>query len=358
MRIRLVLVIASCVLPSAAAAAELKPETVKAYEAYIAKLEQGFSPEGGDLWLRHIPPGIREQLQRDEILVRPGREDGIVKVPDGLVHHWRAAVFVPGTSLADLLAVAQDYGSYADVYDWIVASRSLGRESAPGTRVDRYRALLRIRRSASVVTSTVDVWTEIEYRYPEMGLVTAVSNADCIRQVEDAGEPDERRLPVGQGSGYLWRANTYTTYLERDGGVYVDLQTIGLSRRFPPLLGWLIEPIARRLGRGSAAQSLDRLRAAVAVAGREAVTPTKPVPAGASVEWCGEPAGEPALVLTGAINYRASSRRPAGCGARPRPPSATPVPARLFAGGSSPPARCVTPGPRLASGVRTRRLRH
>jgi hypothetical protein len=30
-----------------------------------------------------------------------------------------------------------------------------------------------------------------------------------------------------------------------------------LSRSFPPLLGWIIEPIARRLGRRSAATSLQ-----------------------------------------------------------------------------------------------------
>ena len=80
------------------------------------------------------------------------------------------------------------------------------------------------------------------------------------RQVENEGRPDERRMPVGRDSGYLWRANTLSTYLQADDGVFVELETIGLSRRFPRGLGWITEPIARRLGRGSAAATLEEGR--------------------------------------------------------------------------------------------------
>jgi hypothetical protein len=56
---------------------------------------------------------------------------------------------------------------------------------------------------------------------------------------------------------------TFTRFVERDGGVHVELETLGLSRRFPPLLGWIIEPIARRLGRSSVERSLGELKSAV-----------------------------------------------------------------------------------------------
>jgi hypothetical protein len=91
---------------------------------------------------------------------------------------------------------------------------------------------------------------------------------------------------VGQGDGYLWRANTYSTYAEADDGVYIDLHSIGLSRRFPPMLGWMIEPIARRIGRGSGISALTQLRQAVAgkttapAAGSRAPWP--------QTGWCGE----------------------------------------------------------------------
>jgi len=106
-----------------------------------------------------------------------------------------------------------------------------------------------------------------------------------VRQVEHAGEPAERRLRPGTGNGYLWRANAMSKYLERDGGVYLELNTIGLSRGFPAFLGWIIEPVARRLGRGSAGESLNQFRVALAspptnVAKASRVVNSRP--------WCGE----------------------------------------------------------------------
>jgi hypothetical protein len=188
-----------------------------------------------------------------------------------------------------VLAVVQDYGSYAAAFDWVIDSARLRHAGEPNR--DLFWALLRIKRSAGMVSSTVDLWTAVEYKQPRPDLVMAVSNADCNRQVEDAGERDERRLPVGMGKGYLWRADTFTSYYEREGGVYVDLQTLGLSRGFPPLLGWIIEPIARRLGRGSAADGLERLRAVVKR--RDGGTAPAGTPGWTSrltTGWCGDPA--------------------------------------------------------------------
>jgi len=273
------------------AAVDLEPETVAAYEKYIAAATRDFTPaheDAGAQPTEWTSPQLRARLRAGQVVARPGGDDGILDIPGGLVHHWRAAIFIPDVALASVLGVVQDYGSYAAVYDWVIDSTRLRHEREP-TR-DRYWALLRIKRSAGIVSSTVDLWTAIEYRQPRPDLVMAVSNADCIRQVEDAGERDERRLPIGTGSGYLWRADTFTSYLERDGGVYVDLQTLGLSRGYPPLLGWIIEPIARRLGRGSAADGLERLRAGVKRRDDAAPTETPHWTSRLTTGWCGDAA--------------------------------------------------------------------
>jgi hypothetical protein len=39
---------------------------------------------------------------------------------------------------------------------------------------------------------------------------------------------------VGDDAGYLWRLNAYWRFTERDGGVVVECETVGLSRS----LGW------------------------------------------------------------------------------------------------------------------------
>jgi len=86
---------------------------------------------------------------------------------------------------------------------------------------------------------------------------------DEIRELRDAGTAKERKLSPGHDSGYLWRAAAFTRMVERDGGVFVEMETIGLTRRFPTFLGWFIEPVARRLGRSSVERSLQEFTSAV-----------------------------------------------------------------------------------------------
>ena len=271
--------------PVVAVGAELEAETVAAYERYIAQIERVATEAQGRSWIEDASPPTLARLRAGEIIVSPGSGDGIFDVPDGLIHHWRGAAFIPDVALDAVLAVTQDYSRYAVVYDWVIGSGQLAHERVADGERDRYSVFLRIKRSAGVVTSVVDLWTFVEYRYQGAGRVTVTSDADCIRQVENAGEPDEQRLPPGAGSGYLWRANTYSTYLQRDGGVYVEFETVGLSRDFPPLLGWLIEPIARRLGRGSAGDSLRQLRQAVLVLDQPRAA-VDPAPAPIPTFWC------------------------------------------------------------------------
>ena len=113
-----------------------------------------------------------------------------------------------------------------------------------------------------MIAAVLDIWSTVRYGGGNEHAF-AVSEATQIRQVEHADERDERHLPSAKDSGYLWQASTFTRYAARDEGVFVELETLGLSRAFPPMLGWVIEPIARRLGRSSVEVSLREFRRAV-----------------------------------------------------------------------------------------------
>ena len=54
-------------------------------------------------------------------------------------------------------------------------------------------------------------------------------------------------LPVGNDHGYMWRLNLYTRYLEKDTGVYVQIEFVGLSRNVPGLVAWLVNPYVRSI---------------------------------------------------------------------------------------------------------------
>ena len=236
------------------AAVDLNQETALAYERYAEEITKIFLDRvhGGDR------SGGLLSLPRDgEMRVGPGREDGIIEVPGGLLHHWKGATFISGVTLEDALRVSSAYDDYRLFYKSVVASRLLDREG------DTYRALLRIRESAAGLSAVLDITTRVRYFHPSRATVYSLSTSLDIREVQDAGSPSERHLPAGRDSGYLWRVATFNRLVERDNGVFIEMETLGLSRRFPAMLGWIIEPIARRLGRKSVEVSLQEFRAAV-----------------------------------------------------------------------------------------------
>ena len=101
----------------------------------------------------------------------------------------------------------------------------------------------------------------------------SIARSTRIQEIQDYGASTERLVPEGQGRGILWRLFAITRYLERDGGVYIEFEAIGLSRDIPVSVRWLVEPMVRRVSRCSLATSLEetentiRTRAEVARSG-------------------------------------------------------------------------------------------
>jgi hypothetical protein len=81
--------------------------------------------------------------------------------------------------------------------------------------------------------------------------------------VADAGTPNEREKPVGQDGGFLWRINSYWKFEEKDSGVYIECESISLTRDIPAGLGWLIKPFVTGIPKDSLLMTLGSTRAAL-----------------------------------------------------------------------------------------------
>jgi hypothetical protein len=237
----------------AAVAAELEARTLAAYEAYRARVTDAF--------LARPPRDWRAGPADAVIEAGPGEGDGITSLPGGLVHHWRGVAIIRGVTIAEVVARAKDYEAYPSIYAAVKTSRVL--ERGP----DTFHTVTRIETGAGGVHGVLDLRGLTRYTTPRPGVVVAVSNSEEIREVKEAGTPDERLLPPGNDSGYLWRATSLTRFTQLEDGVGIERETLGLSRRFPRLMGWLIEPFVRRLGRRSVEGSLREFVEAVAGAG-------------------------------------------------------------------------------------------
>jgi hypothetical protein len=246
-------------------AAELQPRTVAAFERYVSATESRIAGErqgpGRGIWLDTLPADRRraglDAVRRGELAIERlettdrGRA---FDVPDGLVHHWLGLAFVPGASVDDALTLLQDYDRHAQIYAPAVAgSKILSREG------DVFRVYLRFFMKKII---TVVLNTEHEARFTRVSPGFAYSSivSTRIAEVEGPGSPGEREKPVGNDGGYLWRLNTYWTFVERDGGVYVQCESVSLTRGIPAGFGWLIGPFVTSIPRESLAFTLETTR--------------------------------------------------------------------------------------------------
>lgn len=70
----------------------------------------------------------------------------------------------------------------------------------------------------------------------------STSRSTRIAEIDSPGTSAERALDVNEEHGFLWRLNTYWSCEERDGGLYLQIETVSLTRSIPRGLGWAIRP--------------------------------------------------------------------------------------------------------------------
>jgi hypothetical protein len=239
---------------------ELEPHTVEAFDRYVRLAETRLDRQAhsaGFLWVDGAS-GRKMRVQRGEAIAEPQAGTGDIEIPDGSIHEWTGAVFIPGATLAKTLALVQDYDNHKAIYKPEVQDSKLVQRTG-----DEFQVYLRLLKKQLI---TVVLNTDHDVRYFPLGAARCYSQSHSTRiaEVDNPGEPDEREMEPGHDHGFLWRLNSYWRFEERDGGVYVECEAISLTRSVPVGLGWLVNPIVRTLPRESLENSLRTLRQALA----------------------------------------------------------------------------------------------
>ena len=238
---------------------ELKPQTEQAFNRYVRETEARLDQQtAGTQFLWTDAAADRQRAVRGgQIVVEPKNAKGDVSIPDGLIHDWIGAVFIPGATLERTLALVEDYDQHKRFYQPEVRDSKLLRRDG-----NEYKVFLRLLKKQVL---TVVLNTDHDVRYTPLGPTRwkSESHSTRIAEVENPGDHDERELPPGRDHGFLWRLNSYWRFEERDGGVYVECEAVSLTRSVPTGLGWLINPIVRSLPRESLANTLRETRAAL-----------------------------------------------------------------------------------------------
>lgn len=237
---------------------ELKAHTVAAFNSYIANAEKRLEEQAHGnafLWADGDPARLT-RLRQGQAVAAPFAGTGDVDVPDGSIHDWVGAVFIPGADLGRVLALVQDYDRHKALYQPEVQdSRTLTHQG------NDYTVALRLLKKQLI---TVVLNTEHSVRYARLDAKHeySFSRSTRIAEVENPGEADEAEMQPGVDHGFLWRLNTYWRFAERDGGVYVECEAISLTRSVPIGLGWIVNPIVKTLPRESLENTLRATRRA------------------------------------------------------------------------------------------------
>jgi hypothetical protein len=259
--------VAACAAP-VARTAELQAGTLAAWQAYLkqsdVQMQKRIESRGLFLWMDESPDRAA-RVRRGEAVIAPVAGKGTQDVPNGLVHHWIGAIFIPGATVDSLLAVVHDFDSYHRVYRPVVtSSRTLAcADSKQEFQMVWQRKLLMVSAAMQGRYQAYDVMLDANRGY-------SVAEAVEVREIEGYRHSDERLLPPDTGNGFIWRIRSTARFEERDGGVYLELEAIALTRDIPASLAWMVNPLVNHLSVNSLTTTLRQTRDAV-VSSRGAV---------------------------------------------------------------------------------------
>ena len=237
-------------------AAHLSEKADRAFNEYIGRARAAYCARPASLWVDADPDRL-QRVRNGEVVVGPV---GLSPrpIPDGLIHDWIAAEFIPGATIGEVFQVVRNYDRYSDFYaPHVMASQSLGHTGA------QYRFALRLVNKALLSKSALDSEYSESYVPLDDTHWYSLAYSTSIRQFDHFGDADEHLLPGGEGSGYLWRLFTISKFMQRDGGVYLEMEVIALSRTVPAMLHWFVDPIVRRTAAAALDTSMEETRAAV-----------------------------------------------------------------------------------------------
>jgi hypothetical protein len=235
------------------AAADPASAAVSAFSAYTSAVESRLaerhrSPSG------FVAPSGKQgeqRLRRGEFIVERLTPANGAGLADAMLHHWRGTAFAPGAKAADFERLMRNFSAYPATYaPQVLEARVLARQGEQAERGDRLQVKLRVRQR-HVLTVVMDTTYEITFGRldPEHGY--SISRSTQVSEIDAPGTDRERALKGSEEHGFLWRLNTYWSYEERDGGLYMQIESVSLTRSIPKPIAWAVWPFVESVPRES-----------------------------------------------------------------------------------------------------------
>ena len=230
-------------------AADAPPAAVSAFNAYIGKLETRLAQQhrtpNAFLAPTAAGPDTDARLRRGELIIEKVTPPGASDLPGAMLHHWRGTAFAPGAKPADFERLIKNFNAYPQNFSpQVVQAKVLMQQG------DRFQATMRVRQ-VHIITLVMDTTYDITFARLDAQHGYSIAHSTKISEIDSPGTSNERALGPGEERGFLWRLNSYWSYEERDGGLYMQIESVSLTRSIPKGLAWAVGPFVESVPRES-----------------------------------------------------------------------------------------------------------
>ncbi|HEV2465416.1 MAG TPA: hypothetical protein VGT04_16555 [Acidobacteriaceae bacterium] len=230
-------------------------EAIAGFNKYVGAIESRLAAQHRKstsfIALTRTSAQTEARLRGGELVVEnltPTKAD----LPGATIYHWRGTAFVAGATVADFERLMRDFPAYPRIYSpQVVSSRVLSQNG------DHYQVAMRVKQK-HIITVVMDTNYDVEFAQLDARHGWSTSRSTGIDEIEDG-----RVLSPADQHGFLWRLNTYWTFEQRNGGLYMQIESVSLTRSIPTGLGWAVEPFVQSVPRESLEFTLRATRDAL-----------------------------------------------------------------------------------------------
>ena len=191
---------------------QLKPRTLEAFAEYIREAEAAMQPslKGNSAFLWSDSDHQRaQQVRHGKIVAQLWAGDGPVKLPNGLIHDWTGAAFIPKATVDQTLTLVQNYDNHKNIYQpEVIDSKLISQDG------NDFKIFLRLLKK-KIITVVLDTDHDVHYSEIAPGRWFCRSYTTRIVEVEDVGTEKEHTLAPDTGYGFLWRLYSYWKFDEK-----------------------------------------------------------------------------------------------------------------------------------------------
>ncbi|HWE84800.1 MAG TPA: hypothetical protein VG267_07635 [Terracidiphilus sp.] len=220
------------------------PAAMRNYDSYIGQIEARLTGRHQAV-AGFLVPADEAKLRQGDLVIERVTPDPALGLRGAMLHHWRGTAFAPGAHAADFERLMSDYAGYPKYFSPQVLSAHVLSHAG-----NHYQVTMRVQQK-HVLTVVLDTAYDVGFGRLDPAHGYSISRSTQISEIASPGTQNEHALTAAQDHGFLWRLNTYWSYEERDGGLYLQIESVSLTRAIPPGLGWAIGPFVESVPRES-----------------------------------------------------------------------------------------------------------